>query len=70
MQNISQGQFGNAYFLFPPKKIQQKIADSLDMRCEAIDAIIAEKESLITDLESYKKSLIFEVVTGKRRVIE
>ena len=68
MQNISQGQFGNAYFLFPPKEIQQNIADSLDMRCEVIDAIIDEKEALIADLEAYKKSLIFEVVTGKRKV--
>ena len=69
MQNISQGQFGNAYLLFPPKDTQQKIADSLDVRCETIDAIIAEKEKLIADLESYKKSLIFEVVTGKRKVV-
>ena len=69
MQNISQGQFGNAYFLLPPKDTQQKIADSLDERCETIDAIITEKENLIADLESYKKSLIFEVVTGKRKVV-
>lgn len=69
MQNISQGQFGNAYFLFPPKNTQQQIADSLDERCETIEAIIAEKENLIADLESYKKSLIFEVVTGKRKVV-
>ena len=33
-----------------------------------IDAIIADKERLISDLEAYKKSLIFEVVTGKREV--
>ena len=69
MQNISQGQFGNAYFLFPPKNTQQQIADSLDERCETIEAIIVEKENLIADLESYKKSLIFEVVTGKRKVV-
>ena len=44
------------------------IADYLDSKCAAIDAIIAEKEALIGELEAYKKSLIFETVTGKRRV--
>jgi len=34
-----------------------------------MDSLIAEKESLINDLEAYKKSLIYEVVTGKRRVV-
>jgi len=33
------------------------------------DSLITEKESLINDLEAYKKSLIYEVVTGKRRVV-
>lgn len=47
---------------------QVAIASYLDARCAAIDGIIAEKEALISDLETYKKSLIFEVVTGKRRV--
>lgn len=47
---------------------QTAISDYLDSKCAAIDAIIAEKEALISDLETYKKSLIFEVVTGKRRV--
>lgn len=47
---------------------QTAISDYLDSKCAAIDAIIAEKESLIGELEAYKKSLIFETVTGKRRV--
>jgi len=47
---------------------QQAIADYLDEKCAAIDAMVAEKEALIADLESYKKSLIYEVVTGKREV--
>ena len=45
---------------------QKAIADYLDEKCVAIDALVAEKEALIADLEAYKKSLIFEVVTGKR----
>lgn len=47
---------------------QQQIVEHLDMKCRDIDELISEKYSLIQDLESYKKSLIFEVVTGKRKV--
>ena len=35
----------------------------------SIDGVIKDKESTINDLEAYKKSLIYEVVTGKRRVV-
>ena len=52
----------------PPFEEQQAIADYLDEKCAAIDAMVAEKEALIADLEAYKKSLIYEVVTGKREV--
>lgn len=48
---------------------RNEIANYLDERCKQIDSLIAEKESLINDLEAYKKSLIYEVVTGKRRVV-
>lgn len=47
---------------------QTAIAAYLDEKCAAIDGIILEKEELIRELENYKRSLIFEVVTGKRRV--
>ena len=47
---------------------QRAIADHLDEKCAAIDAMVAEKEALIADLEAYKKSLIYETVTGKREV--
>lgn len=47
---------------------QESITKMLDKKCAEIDSIIAEKESLIADLTEYKKSLIFEVVTGKRSV--
>ena len=48
---------------------RNEIANYLDERCKQIDSLISEKESLINDLEAYKKSLIYEVVTGKRRVV-
>ena len=47
---------------------QKEIADFLDAKCAEIDRLIAKKEQLVKELESYKKSLIYEVVTGKREV--
>lgn len=47
---------------------QQEITDYLDEKCAAIDAMIDKKEQLVSELESYKKSLIFEYVTGKKEV--
>jgi len=55
-------------FYAPGISEQLEIAEYLDEKCGEIDALIAEKEALIVDLEAYKKSLIFEVVTGKREV--
>ena len=55
--------------IVPPIEEQLRIVEYLNIQCSKIDAIISEKESLVADLESYKKSLIFEVVTGKRRVV-
>lgn len=69
MQNISKGQFENARLLLPPPEVQRDIVKFLDKKCATLDSLVAEKESLIADLEAYKKSLIFEVVTGKRRVV-
>lgn len=47
---------------------QKEIAAYLDAKCAEIDGLIAKKEQLVKELESYKKSLIYEVVTGKREV--
>jgi len=47
---------------------QKEISDYLDTKCAEIDKLIAKKEQLVKELESYKKSLIYEVVTGKREV--
>ena len=54
--------------LVPPIAEQDEIADYLDAKCAEIDGLIAKKEQLVKELESYKKSLIYEVVTGKREV--
>ena len=54
--------------LLPPLSEQQRIADYLDAKCARIDALLEEKEKLLDRLAEYKKSLIFECVTGKREV--
>ncbi|WP_156066878.1 restriction endonuclease subunit S [Faecalibacterium prausnitzii] len=54
--------------LLPPLEEQKEVVDYLDAKCAEIDGLIAKKEQLVKELESYKKSLIYEVVTGKREV--
>ena len=60
--------FLSLYFIVPPITEQKEIADYLDAKCAEIDGLIAKKEQLVKELENYKKSLIYEVVTGKREV--
>lgn len=52
----------------PPLDEQQEIADYLDSKCSEIEQIIADKKSQIETLDNYKKSLIFEYVTGKKEI--
>lgn len=52
----------------PPVDEQHKIADFLDKKTTNIDSLIDQKDILITELESYKKSIIYEYVTGKKEV--
>ena len=51
-----------------PLEEQKEIADYLDHRCAEIDRLIDSKQQLLTELEAYKKSVIYEYVTGKREV--
>lgn len=48
---------------------QKEIADYLDAKCFEINNLISKKEQYITEIENYKKSLIYEYVTGKKEVI-
>lgn len=68
MMHITMQMMNNAFMPIPPLPEQTAIASYLATKCASIDGVIAEKEELIGELETYKKSLIFEVVTGKRRV--
>lgn len=66
--HISATDIGNIRIAVPPIKEQDRIADYLDIKCaESNSAIVAKKEQLKT-LEEYKKSLIYEYVTGKKEV--
>jgi type I restriction enzyme S subunit len=58
----------NAIILLPPDEEQAEIVAFLDEKCTEVDRLIAAKEQLLAELESYKKSVIFEYVTGKKEV--
>ena len=66
--SLSQRLLNDCCLILPPLPVQRAIAAYLDEKCAAIDKMVAEKEALIADLEAYKKSLIYEIVTGKREV--
>ena len=54
---------------FPDMSEQIQIVDYLNEKCEQIDRLMAIKQAKIEKLEQYKKSLIYEYVTGKKEVI-
>lgn len=62
-------EFFNIYIVFPCLEEQQQIVEYLDKKIAEIDNLIAKKESLISEMEEYKKSLIYECVTGKKEII-
>ena len=68
LPGMTQGNYYNMFLPFPAFPEQEEIVDYLDAKCAEIDKLIAKKEQLVKELESYKKSLIYEVVTGKREV--
>lgn len=68
LKRVSPTFIQNYYICIPDINEQQEIAKYLDEKCNLIDFAISKKEQLIEKLESYKKSLIYEYVTGKREV--
>lgn len=67
--SVTQKMLKTCTVILPTPEDQETIVQYLDNKCSIIDAIISEKTSIITNLESYKRSLIFEAVTGKRKVV-
>ena len=61
-------ELGKKYFVTPSIEEQSKIVAFLDSKCKEIEAIIASKKQQLTVIDSYKKSLIYEYVTGKKEV--
>lgn len=67
--DLNKNEFKNLKYAFPANKEEQKaIADYLDEKISQIDTLIIEKENVISEYENYKKSMIYEYVTGKKRV--
>ena len=66
--NISQDTLRSLWLPEPSADEQEEIVAYLDEKCAALDTLIARKTSLLTELETYKKSLIYEYVTGKKEV--
>lgn len=68
-QNLKyDGELCNLLVVKPPFEEQQQIAKYLDNKCSEIDKAIADKEQVIEKFTEYKKSLIYECVTGKKKV--
>ena len=67
--SLGQSLLKSMFVLLPGMNEQYEIAEYLDSKCNEIDNIISRKQQLITELEAYKKSLIYEYVTGKKEVV-
>ena len=62
-------QFRAIKVVFPSQSEQEEIIKYLDEKCADIDALVAKKQQYLTEIENYKKSLIYEYVTGKKEVV-
>lgn len=65
---MSQNKIGNFSILIPTENEQSEIVKYLDCKCSEIDGVISAKREQLETLEQYKKSLIYEYVTGKKEV--
>lgn len=66
--HLYQGDFFNFSFPLPNLEKQRNIVSLLDSKCSEIDSIIADKQKQLETLAEYRKSLIYEYVTGKKEV--
>ena len=69
LPRITLSKLVNFLGVFCPLTEQQSIASYLDTKCAEIDALIAIKQAKIEELKEYKKSVIYEYVTGKKEVV-
>lgn len=68
INNLSLQTLKKTNVVLPPKYEQQKIINFLDVKCAEIDDVIEEKQQQLEILQQYKKSLIYEYVTGKKEI--
>lgn len=68
IQNIGADRYNNLPVVLPPIQEQRELITYLNSKCAEIDALIRKKMALLSELEAYKKSLIYEYVTGKKIV--
>ena len=66
--NLHLNMIKNVNVTLPPIANQKQIIDYLDKKCTEIDAVLADKQKQLDTLTEYKKSLIYEYVTGKKEV--
>ena len=66
--HISSTDIGNIYVALPSPTEQKEIADYLDSKCSQVEETITDKQKQIETLEEYKKTIIYEYVTGKKEV--
>ena len=66
--NLSRKEFEHLMVQFPTKLEQKEIAEYLDGKCRTIEFSIRKKQELVDKLIEYKKSIIYEIVTGKKEV--
>lgn len=67
-QGLNYSELSKMHIVAPPIDEQKNIAVYLDSKCKEIESIIASKKQQLTVIDSYKKSLIYEYVTGKKEV--
>ena len=61
--------FLNFPVVVPPVDEQKEIVSYLNEKCKQLDTLIRNKQQYLTEIENYKKSLIYEYVTGKKEVV-
>ncbi len=66
--HISSREISNLFVVLPPLNEQKEIVEFLDKKCEKIDRLNENYTKQITALKGYKKSLIYECVTGKKEI--
>lgn len=66
--HFTKDKLANVPFIVFSQSEQEEIAEYLNEKCAGIDALIAKKQQYLTEIETYKKSLIYEYVTGKKEV--